>query len=159
MGEFLNHYSFLMTMVFLWALAAWQLLRKDRNQQRWLVFGGITVVLLLGYLVLRPAQATNADAEGIRAQIGAGQPVLLEFQSRNCMGCVAAKPIVEGLEKELAGKLVVLRVDVDSPAGRALTKQYGSRVTPTFIFFTPEGEEAWRQFGGLDANKVRASLP
>ena len=75
------------------------------------------------------------------------------------MGCVAAEPIVHGLETELAGQLVVLRVDVNSPAGRELTKEYGSRVTPTFIFFTPDGREAWRQLGSLDADRVRASLP
>ena len=74
------------------------------------------------------------------------------------MGCVAAEPIVHGLETELAGQLVVLRVDVNSPAGRVLTAEYGSRVTPTFIFFTPDGEEAWRQFGSLDADRVREDV-
>jgi thioredoxin-related protein len=72
---------------------------------------------------------------------------------------VAAEPIVNGLETELAGELVVLRVDVNSPTGRELTVEYGSRVTPTFIFFDPDGEEVWRQFGTLDPERVRASMP
>ncbi|MEJ2756847.1 MAG: thioredoxin family protein [Anaerolineales bacterium] len=71
---------------------------------------------------------------------------------------MAAEPIVHGLETELAGQLVVLRVDVNSPAGRELTSEYDSRVTPTFIFFTPDGEEAWRQFGSLDADRVRGDV-
>ncbi|MEJ2756846.1 MAG: hypothetical protein P8046_00050 [Anaerolineales bacterium] len=83
MGEFLNHNSFLLSVVFLWLAAAWGLLRKERSWQRWLALGAVSAVLLIGYDAVRPAQATGGDAETLRAQIGAGQPVLLEFQSQN----------------------------------------------------------------------------
>lgn len=66
---------------------------------------------------------------------------------------------MNGLQTELVGELVVLRVDVNSPTGRELTAEYGSRVTPTFIFFDSAGEELWRQFGTLDRDRVRASMP
>jgi hypothetical protein len=66
---------------------------------------------------------------------------------------------VNGLEKELAGKLIVLRVDVNSPAGRELTIQTGSWATPSFIFYDGLGGEKWRQTGSLDPEKVRMSLP
>jgi len=82
-GEFFNHNSFLMSVVILWLAAAWVLLRKERDWRRWLAFGAVSVVLLMGYYALRPAQATSGDADALHAQIGAGQPVLLEFQSQN----------------------------------------------------------------------------
>lgn len=83
MGEFLNHNSFLMLVAVIWLAAAAVLLRKGRGWRSWLVMGGISVALLLGYSALRPAAATNGDADALRARIGAGQPVLLEFQSQN----------------------------------------------------------------------------
>jgi len=70
-----------------------------------------------------------------------------------------AEPVVNGLQAELAGKLTVLRVDFNSPAGREMTAQTGSSATPTFIFYNASGVEQWRQIGSLDADKVRASVP
>jgi len=66
---------------------------------------------------------------------------------------------VNGLKEELAGRLIVLKVDVNSAAGREVSARIGSRVTPTFIFYEAAGSELWRQFGSLDAQKVRAALP
>jgi len=66
---------------------------------------------------------------------------------------------VNGLQQELSGQLIVLKVDVNSAAGREVSARVGSRVTPTFIFYDAEGVELWRQFGSLDAQKVRAALP
>ena len=70
-----------------------------------------------------------------------------------------AEPVVNGLQAELAGKLTVLRVDINSPAGREMSAQTGSGATPTFIFYDASGNELWRQIGSLDAEKVRASVP
>jgi hypothetical protein len=40
-------------------------------------------VLILVYLGIRPDAAASSQVDEIRAQIGAGTPVLLEFQSQN----------------------------------------------------------------------------
>jgi len=74
------------------------------------------------------------------------------------MGCVLVEPVVNRLENEWAGQLMVLKVDVNSDAGRELTAEMGSAATPTFIFYDASGVELWRQIGSLDADKVRASL-
>jgi thioredoxin-related protein len=74
------------------------------------------------------------------------------------MGCVLAEPIVNGIETELNDQLIVLRVDIQSPAGQELSDQYAARATPTFIFFDPSGVELWRSIGQLDPEQVRASL-
>lgn len=68
------------------------------------------------------------------------------------------EPIVNGLEEQLADTLIVLRVDVQSPAGREISMLYGSRTTPTFIFLDPQGEELWRSLGILEAARVRESI-
>ncbi len=74
------------------------------------------------------------------------------------MGCIAAKPIVDGLEKDLAGRLVVVRVNVQDDQGIALAGKYGILGTPTFIFFDAQGKEQFRSFGALDAAKVRENV-
>lgn len=68
------------------------------------------------------------------------------------------KPVVDGLEKEMGAKLIIIRVDIHSAAGRALTGPMGFEYTPTFIFFGPDGAELWRQVGSLDLDRVRQSV-
>jgi len=68
-----------------------------------------------------------------------------------------AKPIVDGLELEFQDQLKVVRVDVQSPFGHELAREYGT-FTPTFVFFDSQGDEMWRLVGSLDAEKVRQSL-
>lgn len=74
------------------------------------------------------------------------------------MACVALKPVVDRLEAETQGRLVVLRVNVQSPAGRELAAFYGFEYTPTFIFFDAQGVERWRMVGSLDPERVLAEL-
>jgi thiol-disulfide isomerase/thioredoxin len=74
------------------------------------------------------------------------------------MACIAVKPIVDGLETEFSDKLRVIRVDIQSEAGKALGVQYDFRFTPTFIFFDAQGKESWREVGSLSAERVRTLL-
>jgi hypothetical protein len=65
---------------------------------------------------------------------------------------------VDGIEKEYAGKLEVIRLDVQSQAGQALGAELDFRFTPTFIFLDGLGQELWRGVGALDPQRVRDSL-
>lgn len=68
------------------------------------------------------------------------------------------KPVVDGLEKELAGKLILIRLNIQENVGRELAPVYGFQYTPTFIYFDAQGNELWRQVGGLDVERVRQSV-
>jgi thioredoxin-related protein len=74
------------------------------------------------------------------------------------MGCVAARPIVDGIESDYAGELAVLRVNVQDEAGQALAQEYAVLGTPTFIFFDAQGEELWRSVGSISAEQVGESI-
>jgi hypothetical protein len=80
---FLNHNSFVILALFIWVVALFALRQRGWKKSSWLILGGLTAVLAVGYFALRPAQATSDQAAEIRAQIGQGTPVLLEFQSKN----------------------------------------------------------------------------
>ena len=68
------------------------------------------------------------------------------------------KPIVDGIETQYKGHLVVIRVDIQSGAGQKLASLYGFQYTPTFIFFDPQGKELWRSIGQLDTAQLSGYL-
>ncbi|NMB67608.1 MAG: thioredoxin family protein [Chloroflexi bacterium] len=68
------------------------------------------------------------------------------------------KPIVDGIEARYGEQLVVLRVDVITPAGWAVGREFGFQYTPTFIFFDANGQEAWRSVGILDEAQIFRSM-
>ena len=65
---------------------------------------------------------------------------------------------MDGIEKELDGKLIVIRLDIQEKVGRELAPRFGFQYTPTFIFFDGEGKEIWREVGSLDGERVRQSV-
>ena len=71
---------------------------------------------------------------------------------------MAAKPIVDGIERVHEGKLKVIRLNIQEPAGEALLERYDFRFTPTFIFFDGEGEELQRWVGGIYSAEVKELL-
>ncbi|MEW5938778.1 MAG: hypothetical protein AB1750_03890 [Chloroflexota bacterium] len=68
------------------------------------------------------------------------------------------KPIVDGIEQEFEGRLLVIRLNIQETVGRELAPVYGFEFTPTFIFFDAQGVELWREIGNLDVEKVRRSM-
>ena len=149
--QFFNHYSAPILAVVLLAGGLSLVWRRGGKLRYWLILGGAMVTLGVAWFVFRPV--ANPAAAPL-----AGQPLLLEVQSPYCLGCVAMKPVVDRLEKELRGKLVVRRVDIQSAEGRKLASEYGIELTPTFIFFNTAGKEQWRNVGQLDAARVRTNL-
>lgn len=154
-----NQYSVLLAAFGILAVAALVLFRKKPRLTDWLAFLLLAAGLFGGWMILRPTQTQlMGEAAVVRASIGAGQPVLLEFQSPYCVACVAIKPTVDALEQELEGRLRVIRLDVQSPVGRELAPLFGFQFTPTFIYFDAQGVERWREVGSLDVERVRQSV-
>lgn len=138
--QFFNHYS----VVIIGALLLLATV-ATKGRTRW-VMVSIVGVYAVTCVALWP-KARSVSTTGL--------PVLLEIQSPFCLGCVAMKPAVDKLESELAGKLMVRRVDIQTDEGRALMKEYGMEFTPAFVFFDLAGKERWRGTGMLDADTVR----
>ena len=69
------------------------------------------------------------------------------------------KPVVDGLEQELVGKVLFIRLNIQESVGRELAPVYGFEYTPTFVFFDAQGHELWRTIGDFDPQKVRDSIP
>lgn len=65
---------------------------------------------------------------------------------------------MDELERELGDKILFIRLNIQENVGRELIPVYGFEFTPTFIYFDGDGDERWRQVGGLDPQRVRDSL-
>ncbi|MGE5250974.1 MAG: thioredoxin family protein [Bacteroidota bacterium] len=159
MSALLNQYSFVVIILALVGAAGAVLLTRRPRWNDYLAFFVILGGLIAAWLILHPRQTPlMGDARHVQEAIGAGTPVLLEFQSPYCVACTAIKPVVDELESGLAGRLRVIRLDIQQPAGRELAPVYRFAFTPTFIFFDAHGNELWRQVGTLDAQRVRDSV-
>lgn len=77
-----NQYSFIFISIVLIVLAGFILLRNDPTARDFLAFGTIAAGFVAAWFLLHPVQTPLMDdAQKVKAVIGAGQPVLLEFQS------------------------------------------------------------------------------
>jgi len=71
---------------------------------------------------------------------------------------MAVRPVVDAVEREFAGKLKVIRVNVQDPVGRQLAGAYDLEFTPTFVLFDSQGQQVWRSVYNLDPAQIRAHL-
>lgn len=69
---------------------------------------------------------------------------LLDFWASWCGPCQTMAPVIEELEKELAGKIEVEKVNVDENQAKA--SEYGVMSIPTFIVLK-DGKEIGRKIG------------
>jgi thioredoxin 1 len=82
----------------------------------------------------------NFDAE----VLGATEPVLVDFWAEWCAPCKAMDPILDQLSEELAGKVKIVKLDVDGNPGIAV--KYNVRAMPTLILFK-DGQPADAKVG------------
>jgi hypothetical protein len=79
---FIREYSLLIVGLVLSIAAGYMLLAHKPKLNEYLAFGVIVAVLISSWVILHPRQTPLMDdAKAVRAMIGAGTPVLLEFQS------------------------------------------------------------------------------
>jgi thioredoxin 1 len=90
-----------------------------------------------------------------RAVLRSRLPVLVDFWAPWCGPCRTVAPILEDLARELAGRVVVAKVNTDEHPAPA--QQYGIQGIPTLILFAG-GREVDRVVGALPKAPLRARL-
>lgn len=60
-----------------------------------------------------------------------------------------ARPIVDGIERDLGDAVRVIRLNRHMRNGRAISARLGLRLVPSFVVFDGQGEELFRRDGGV----------
>ena len=87
--------------------------------------------------------SASFDAEVVNATV----PVLVEFWAAWCGPCRAIAPVVDQLATEYAGKLKVVKVDVDENGD--VSGKYGVMSIPTLLLFK----------GGQPVERIIGAVP
>jgi hypothetical protein len=69
-----------------------------------------------------------------------------------------AKPIVDGLERELKGQAQVLRLSVTDDVGAQVAARYNVRGVPTFVLLDGAGSTVLTQVGLPNRGKIVAAV-
>lgn len=83
------------------------------------------------------------------------KPVLVDFWAEWCGPCRAIAPTLEELGTELAGKLKIVKVNVDESPD--LAGQYGIRSIPTLLVIK-DGIVASQMVGAMSKAQLKAKL-
>jgi hypothetical protein len=81
MNQWINQHSLTLMMAGILALIIIARLRQGWQRRDSFLVGGLALGMVVIGLLFRPAASPDVDLAGVEAQIGAGRPVLLEFQS------------------------------------------------------------------------------
>ena len=87
--------------------------------------------------------------------IQSSQPVLVDFFATWCGPCKAMEPVIKDVAKTVAGKVRVVKVDIDKQ--QQIAQTYNVSAVPTFMIFK-EGKIIWRHPGMIDKNSLMKQI-
>jgi len=95
--------------------------------------------------------ASNWQSEVINSAV----PVLVDFWAEWCGPCRAVAPVLEDLAGEVAGKLKIVKVNVDE--NQKLAVEFGIRSIPTLLVFK-NGAVQEQMIGAMNKAALSAKL-
>ena len=97
----------------------------------------------------------EADAGGFDEEIAASVPALVDLWAPWCGPCRMVSPVVEQMGREFAGRLKVVKLNVDEAP--AIAARFGARSIPLLVVLKG-GREIDRVVGAVPAPRLRAML-
>merc|ERR1712002_1165376 len=104
-------------------------------------------------LRIKMVQKVNS-ADEFNAVVSKGGLVCVDFFATWCGPCKMIAPYLEELSKELEGKVIFIKVDVDELD--ELSQEQEVKAMPTFSFF--KSGKKLESFAGANKNKIRATI-
>ncbi len=97
----------------------------------------------------------ETDAGGFDEEIVASIPVLVDFWAPWCGPCRMVSPVVEQIGREYAGRLKVVKLNIDEAP--AIAARYAIQSIPQLIVIK-DGQEADRLVGAVPPAQLRAMI-
>jgi hypothetical protein len=97
------------------------------------VLGGV-------WLALRPGPPDITAPEDLARLVRGGRPVVVELYSNYCLICMANRQIIKFAATSMRGAARFVRVELPTPAGRAIGDANGVRYTPSYLIFDEHGD-------------------
>lgn len=124
---------------------------KQSGAARWIILL-VVLAAVIGTVALRSRD--KADDSQPATETTQALPRLLDLGADKCIPCKAMVPVLDELEKGLAGDLTVEFLDVWKNPEEA--KAYHIKLIPTQIFFDAQGQELYRHEGFFARDDILA---
>ncbi|MGE3269171.1 MAG: thioredoxin family protein [Chloroflexota bacterium] len=153
MVQFINRYSYLFTSAVAMGVA-WLIGARFGGLWPAAAVGGVGIGLALIQRKLRGGISDVPTWEGVQAEMQQGQPLLIYLFSDTCGACLATRPIVDSIERDLGQRLDVLRVNVADDVGAEVRERFNIKMVPTVILLDADGVERYRSEARLPRKKA-----
>ena len=97
----------------------------------------------------------SSDATFVADVVNSDVPVLLDFWAPWCGPCKMIAPILDDLAVEFAGKVKIVKINIDD--NQATPAQFGVRSITTLLLFK-DGKPVATQVGALPKNQLAAFI-
>ena len=97
----------------------------------------------------------SSDATFVADVVNSDVPVLLDFWAPWCGPCKMIAPILDDLAVEFAGKVKIVKINIDD--NQATPAQFGVRSIPTLLLFK-DGKPVATQVAALTKNQLAAII-
>jgi thioredoxin 1 len=101
------------------------------------------------------AKQPGIDLATFQQSIQTNEIHLVDFFAPWCAPCKQMKPVMDEIEKEFQGKVIVHRINIDE--NQALAKAFNVEVLPTIKIFK-EGKETWNHQGVIEKKDIVSNL-
>jgi thioredoxin 1 len=136
------------------------LLQKNGFKKVYNLQGGIGAWEKKGYAITQPTNTEDTNIQtmtvvDLNSLLKENKVVFIDFHTQWCSPCRKMAPVVDELEKEYSGKVVVKRIDVDK--SKDIAKEYQVSGVPVFTLFVG-GNAVWTHNGMIAKEAIVQEL-